>query len=1409
MPMSKLYSFQKGILALFVFVLINLTYVDSSAQSITCFAGLRASLDDSCKVVIDAFLIAPGEKTTTNDADDYEITVKTMDGSTPSGVYTGSGADYKSGTVGSIITFTEPGAYTLSVKNLTTRNYCWGDFYVEDKLAPLLVDDCKCPAGAEVIDEECTFTCASILDVYQDSSITSALNPKYLDNCGNTGDVFFTDEIVNDTLCGSWYIMRTWKTKLYTAHGGDQIKDLACKQKFLFEGIDTSAILPPKSKVIVECGIDTDPQSLRNYFSDTSYFDNPNLDSAVICSYPHVDLGFTITDSTLVTNTLEKDSIHKELVELIPGTWSLVNVVDHYTIDSSYYIYSSYSLSPIGLRGSSTDIYCKMLAVYTDTDKIFPKEGCLNSYKFVRTWKMVDWCSGKTRTETQIIAVMDLEAPTFAVSDTLAEQSTNPWFCGADVIVPAPIDSTLSDNCTDKANLSWSARTSKGYKSFTANASNGYKFEDLSIGEYEVIYEVADECGNVSRDTSYLKIVDGSEPVAITKDKIIVTFTQFDGDCTSKIFPQNIDVGSYDACSGDDVILEIKRLTDTLWAPFVKFSQADIMSITESGVPFGEHMVELRVTDMDNNSTIGWTTVRVEDKNSQMYIDCGTDSIFVDCAIDFESIVLDSLYAPKASLQSCTTTPLDIDYKVISGDINTQCNVGKTKVAYFISGGTDTICIKDFVFGNQDTLKIEWPEETITVDCADGMVLEDPIVTSDGCHLLAESVESQEFDISNGTGLCKKIIRTFTIIDWCSYRPNTPDDTTGIYKFRQVIHVKDEVKPVVECVETVLEAGSECGLSGFELSAMAVDTGSCADGLSWEARIDIDGDDVFETLYTPFVDANGIATITVDTLLASGTYNVWWRATDQCRNKGEQICTFVITDTKAPTPQCISTISTALMNTTGTVAIWAKDYDLDGKSTDECGGRLYYSFSGEDRDVSSLSFSCDDLPNGISTTLELRVYVWDESGNKDFCNVQIRLDDNADVCTDIDQGMSLIAGSIQTVNGDNLESAEVKVSEKANRTSEDVKMTSVEGVYAFTSNPMYYDYELSASKKDDVSNGVSTLDIILIQQHILARNVFDSPYKVIAADVSGDQKVSAIDLVEIRKIILGASTAFSSGKSWNFVSADQTFNNVLNPWPLQEHIELYDVSQHYRDQDFVAIKLGDVNGNAIANSLLAGTRSEQSLTLYSEQSTLHADETEVVKLHLDHDDELKGIQLRLKLNEITVHAISINDVPLNEDHYFINENILTIATEIMDPNQAIDIELQVISSQLIDLDNAIEIVTTGFSSEAYAGDQLETFDIELHIEQTEEKLVEFDLYQNKPNPFTDETSIGFFIGASGMVELSVFDATGKQLYQDMGTFEKGENFFTVRPSDLKASGVMYYQISSGDNIATKKMIRLE
>lgn len=138
---------------------------------------------------------------------------------------------------------------------------------------------------------------------------------------------------------------------------------------------------------------------------------------------------------------------------------------------------------------------------------------------------------------------------------------------------------------------------------------------------------------------------------------------------------------------------------------------------------------------------------------------------------------------------------------------------------------------------------------------------------------------------------------------------------------------------------------------------------------------------------------------------------------------------------------------------------------------------------------------------------------------------------------------------------------------------------------------------VSPEKNDDPLNGVSTLDAVLIQRHILGIEKLNSAFKLIAADINKDGKITAADLTELRKLILGTNSAFFNNKSWRFVDKAYRFADATSAQG-EAFPEIYSINNLNVNMttDFVAIKTGDVNGNARSNNINNNVESRTSNT---------------------------------------------------------------------------------------------------------------------------------------------------------------------------------------------------------------------
>ncbi len=128
-------------------------------------------------------------------------------------------------------------------------------------------------------------------------------------------------------------------------------------------------------------------------------------------------------------------------------------------------------------------------------------------------------------------------------------------------------------------------------------------------------------------------------------------------------------------------------------------------------------------------------------------------------------------------------------------------------------------------------------------------------------------------------------------------------------------------------------------------------------------------------------------------------------------------------------------------------------------------------------------------------------------------------------------------------------------------------------------------YTLKATKDSNYSNGVSTLDVIKIRQHLLGVVPFTSPYAVLAAEVSGENQVSNLDIVLMTQLILSlVEHPANSAPSWIFVNQGFSFQG-----PAQALAQYASGAANLRFTTATAgplmlrgIKKGDVNESANA-----------------------------------------------------------------------------------------------------------------------------------------------------------------------------------------------------------------------------------
>ena len=308
---------------------------------------------------------------------------------------------------------------------------------------------------------------------------------------------------------------------------------------------------------------------------------------------------------------------------------------------------------------------------------------------------------------------------------------------------------------------------------------------------------------------------------------------------------------------------------------------------------------------------------------------------------------------------------------------------------------------------------------------------------------------------------------------------------------------------------------------------------------------------------------------------------------------------FSVVDCVAPSSECVSGVSVILLPLSegGCEAKVAISEFYDSVSYD-CTEPLHFAVHEE----SQLSTGVNPLEVAMDSVLincdfeEVSIaylYVWDNTYNPyavqpdgaiggpnySYCLTYVQWQSWVSHCCLYDE--STISGTIKTEQNEGIEGVDVLFTSEVFVN----EITDENGQFEFS---FFLEFEVSItpSKNDFPTNGVTVLDQILIHKHILGNQTLDSPYKLIAADVNHSETISILDIIHLKKTILGIYDDFPNSDSWRFIDASYTFPNPADPWQedFPEIIFFEDPNFQNSTANFIGIKIGDVNGSSTPNN---------------------------------------------------------------------------------------------------------------------------------------------------------------------------------------------------------------------------------
>ena len=693
--------------------------------------------------------------------------------------------------------------------------------------------------------------------------------------------------------------------------------------------------------------------------------------------------------------------------------------------------------------------------------------------------------------------------------------------------------------------------------------------------------------------------------------------------------------------------------------------------------------------------------------------------------------------------------------------------------------------------------------------------------------------------------------------------PNIRDIASrGFWKYVQHLRVYDDVAPMI----IVEPQNTFCGEDNVDCTGevdlhFAVEENCTPDDLEITVYLDLDADGSFD--FNSDDDPQMVQlTGNYPDFVVSGTYTLGEHefrilVEDGCGNNNSKDVLFEVVDCKAPTPICINGLAIELIpQPSGTDAdgdgdedcaamtIWANDfiassvYDCNGQgeaNPNNSGGAeiLKYSIHRADSVIAGT-----ELPNANQTglvvtcddpeTLIVRIYSWDNANNPyavqpdstlggpnyAFCETYVEIQDNMDACEGDECNIfsSRISGLIVTELDEPIADVEVALSGQLTLVQE----TTADGSYDFANLEAGYDYTVTPVLDLDHSNGVTTFDIILITKHILGTQPLNSPYKIIAADANNSKSVSTFDIIKIRKLILNVDTEFESNTSWRFVEAAYEFPNPANPWEevFPEVINFNDLTFQQFNQDFIGIKIGDVNSSAQPNFYSLDDRTTTGLFAFElEDEQLVAGQEYQLDFRAKNIHEIQGYQLTLSFDADKVTYVGIDEQIMTEAHIglrYVDQGMITMSwngeTGLMEHLTAEDVlfGLTFRAHSSTRWSEVLGVSSRYTMAEAYnADDQL--LEVGLHFNEGPTVVQAFELYQNRPNPFRESTVIGFYLPEAATASLNIQDINGRTVKLIRNDFAKGYNEVVLKSGDLP-KGMLYYTLETDKFNATRKMI---
>ncbi len=639
----------------------------------------------------------------------------------------------------------------------------------------------------------------------------------------------------------------------------------------------------------------------------------------------------------------------------------------------------------------------------------------------------------------------------------------------------------------------------------------------------------------------------------------------------------------------------------------------------------------------------------------------------------------------------------------------------------------------------------------------------------------------------------------------------------GIWRYTQGISVQDTIPPriIMEKEVTVCLEKGDCSANVL-LSVGLEETCSQDAQVSMEVKEQIREDSFFAV--SEWERFGRYPKYLFSGALTEGSYLIEVTARDGCGNRAVGVIRVKIVDCINPTLICLEGLTTQLMPLDtvtdvdgdnlpdrASTMVWVTDFIK--RASDDCSPPLRFL----------VSFV--HIQSVVVTNRRAHNPATPETGgrNRSTCISHIVVqDDPGSSCVIAASDGYSIGGKLRTENGTPLSGAEINLNGSDSKTK-----TDDQGLFHFGGLKEGGNFSVMPTKTDVASSGVTTLDLLLMAQHILGTRPLHSPYALIAADVNMSGSVTTMDIVLLRRLILNFDDRFPHGKTWRFIDAGMRFEDPTNPWKtvFNEFRSINNLRSSVRDVDFIALKIGDLNysAGAFSGSRELVPRSTDRPLSWLVLPAMELQAGMEVEIPVFLNTPVEGCQFALFIDPAKLEVLELVHGKAGVQHVNtreLAEGRLMLSWDEPFSASALSgeflLKLRVKARTPGPLSKALYLDPRSMIPESYRKSQeggLEAVGLGIAFEAP--SLVRPVLFPVVPNPAIGRALLRWELSQQSEIRLIVRDAWNRRFVEVHQVFGPGEHTIELQRSQLPAPGMYFVTLEAGGHIFSEKLIFLE